>query len=402
MPRALVLYHYLHPDDVVSAVHLTELCSGLAGHGWSVEAVCCNRGCRDEKTVYPPASVHDGVRIRRVWRPPFKQASSFGRFANSAWMIAAWSARALLPGGAPDVLVVGTDPVLSVVTAVPWRIIRPRTKIVHWCFDLYPEAAIADGMVPADHAGVRMVRRLMRSAYNRCDSIVELGSCMRSLLEEYSTTARFLTLTPWALTEPGEVAPQDAEERDALFRKARLGLLYSGNFGRAHSSDLILRLARSMRDEPASFAFSVRGNRWAELVNSVDDSDENVHFASFVAKEQLDKRLGAADIHMVSLRNEWTGMVVPSKFFGALAVGRPVLFSGSPDSAVARWIREYRVGWVLTEETLEEVRAELVALCESGSRLHALFEHCHRVYQQHFSRAAVIDGWHAHLSSLLA
>ena len=30
--------------------------------------------------------------------------------------------------------------------------------------------------------------------------------------------------------------------------------------------------------------------------------------------------------------------MVPSKFFGALSMGRPVLFCGSPDSDIAYWI----------------------------------------------------------------
>ena len=71
-------------------------------------------------------------------------------------------------------------------------------------------------------------------------------------------------------------------------------------------------------------------------------------------QSDLEVRLSAADIHVVTLRDEWTGTVVPSKFFGALAVGRPVLFAGSPKSAVARWIVKHRVGWVLTESSMPE------------------------------------------------
>ena len=52
-------------------------------------------------------------------------------------------------------------------------------------------------------------------------------------------------------------------------------------------------------------------------------------------------------------------MVVPSKFFGSLAAGRPVVFAGGPDSAIAGWIREFGVGWVLTADNVAEVAAEL-------------------------------------------
>ena len=71
-----------------------------------------------------------------------------------------------------------------------------------------------------------------------------------------------------------------------------------------------------------------------------------MRFAGFAPEAELEKRLTACDLHLVSLRPEWTGTVVPSKFFGALAAGRGVVFAGSPESAIARWIDEHQVGWV--------------------------------------------------------
>ena len=88
----------------------------------------------------------------------------------------------------------------------------------------------------------------------------------------------------------------------------------------------------------------------------------NVSFAGFAPEAALVKRLAAADIHVVSLRPEYTGLAVPSKFFGALASGRPVIFSGTNDSALAQWIEELKIGWVLNEHTQDRVAAELLAI----------------------------------------
>jgi hypothetical protein len=46
---------------------------------------------------------------------------------------------------------------------------------------------------------------------------------------------------------------------------------------------------------------------------------------------------------------------VPSKFFGALAVGRPVVYAGPEQSDVARWIRSLAVGYELRPETRDAV-----------------------------------------------
>jgi glycosyltransferase involved in cell wall biosynthesis len=400
MPRqkVTVLYHYFHPDDVVSARHFDGLCRGLADRGWDVLARPCNRGCRDESQTYPLKEDWNGIHIHRVWRPRFKQASNFGRLLNAAWMLVAWS----LPiGRRPDVLIVGTDPILSVLVAISWRLTRPGVKIAHWAFDLYPEAPVADGMLYEGSLLVRGLKSALRVAYGCCDLIADLGGCMRRLLERYRPRGRMVTLVPWALSEPDRPASPDLAVRKELFGDAALGLLYSGNFGRAHSYEEILSLARQLRRGNTTFCFAVRGNRADELRKAVRPDDDNVTFAGFAPESELEKRLSAADVHLVSLRPEWTGVVVPSKFFGSLAAGRPVVFAGAPDSAIAGWIREFDVGWVLTADTVAEVAAELRSLAADPARLADLQRRCHAVYQEHFSWRAVTTGWDRELRTLL-
>ncbi|HEX4589761.1 MAG TPA: hypothetical protein VH120_07520, partial [Gemmataceae bacterium] len=87
--KVTVLYHYFHPDDVVSARHYTEFCQGLAERGWDVMALPCNRGCRDESRSFPLQERWEDVHIRRIWRPRFRQASGLGRILNAAWMLGA-------------------------------------------------------------------------------------------------------------------------------------------------------------------------------------------------------------------------------------------------------------------------------------------------------------------------
>src|SRR5215471_18028577 len=110
-PTALVLYHYLYPDEVVSSIHVTELCTGLSERGWRVIGSACNRGYENAARRYPRRSVWNEVNFLRVWRPGLRQSSSIGRLANAIWMICAWSLLALDLRIRPDVIIVGTDPI---------------------------------------------------------------------------------------------------------------------------------------------------------------------------------------------------------------------------------------------------------------------------------------------------
>ncbi len=415
-----LLYHFFHPDDVVSARQFSDLAEGLAARGWEVTARPCNRRWDGAGGALPRREAWRGVDVRRAWRPAWRQASTFGRLANAVWMLAAWTWAAAWSRRRPrEAVIVGTDPVLAPVVALPWRLLRPRAVIAIWCFDVYPDAAVAQGMLRPRSLGVRLIERLMAAAYRRCAFVADIGPCMARRLRATEPRVRLECVTPWALAEPATpdpaephgrpasaeaatrsavhaggtpVAPELAVRRE-LFGDAALGLLYSGSFGLAHSSEEFLELARRLRGSGAALCFAGRGHRADELRRAVAAEDENIRFAGFAPEAELAQRLAACDLHLVSLRPPWTGTVVPSKFFGALAAGRGVVFAGSPESAIAAWIREFHVGWILTAETMDATAAELRELAQHPQRLAALRDRCRRVYDKHFSRRAMLDRW---------
>ena len=400
MPRAVVLYHYQYPDDVVSGRQFDGLGVGLVKRGWHVVALPCNRSLHHETQKYPLHDTWGGVTFRRVWRPPLRQASSIGQIVNAVWMISAWSLTAFRSQA--DVLIIGANPILSVLVARAWSLFQPKTVIVHWCFDLYPEAAIADGLLREDSLLVKFLKKLLRPAYRSCNLVVDIGSCMRERLRSYEHSSDEATLVPWALYEPESLPPVDESVRRSLFGAANLGLMYSGNFGRAHSYQEFLELARMLRGESIHFSFGIRGNGAQRVVDAVISEDINITLAGFAPESELQQRLVAPDIHMVSLKPEWTGTVVPSKFFGSMAVGRPVLFSGSKESSIARWINEYKVGWVISDgEDIKRVATQLKELAQQREQLRDIQKRCHQVYQENFSMNATIDTWDELLKGLL-
>jgi colanic acid biosynthesis glycosyl transferase WcaI len=402
MPSVCILYHFFHPDDVVSARHFSDLAEGIAAAGWDVEVLPSNRACRNNAVRYPAREDWHGIRIHRVWRPAWNQSSGLGRLLNALWMLAAWSRLALRPRARrPDVVLVGTDPVLSVLVALPLKWLRPQIKVAHWAFDLYPEAAVAEGLLSPSGLGTRIARAFLRRAYNRCDLIADLGPCMQQRLRTYGNRLPLRTIVPWALSEqPVSQSGNAAAVRRRIFGDTKLALLYSGNLGRAHSFQEFLALARQTRSTGIQFRWSVRGNAVAGLKQAIDPADTNVALLPFVEEAELAVHLAAADIHMASLKPDWSGIVVPSKFFGSLAAGRPILFAGPEDCSVARWIRQHRVGWVLTGDNLEEVSAWLNHLAASPELLTELQTRCQTVYHNHFCRDKMVGMWVRELERL--
>ena len=345
----------------------------------------------------------EGVRYNRIWRPDFPQKSFFGRLANSIWMILAWSMIGLRPKDKrPHTVIIGTDPMFGAFTAVLLKLFAKDIRVLHWCFDVHPEAAIVQGKVSEGGILATLTERLMRSAYKSCDMIVDIGPCMRRLLQSYDHGKPERELTPWALSEPGAPLAVDPHVRQELFGDAKLGLLYSGSFGEAHTYDDLLALARAMRgDKDIHFCFAVRGNACGGIEKTRSRPDDtNISFAGFAKLEDLEKRLGAADIHMACLKSNWTGIAVPSKFFGSLSVGRPVLFAGPEDSAIGSWITTSETGWVLGANSVDDIAEQLRGLANDKDALLKMQAKAHAFYQRQFSRKTITKGWCDAIASL--
>ena len=297
-------------------------------------------------------------------------------------------------------VIVGTDPIFAILVAVPLKFFAPSVKIVHWCFDLHPEAAISSALVTEKSIAVRFVRKFMRIAYSRCDLIVDIGSCMRELLNQYQHSAGKVE-PPWALLEPSDRIEPDIQTRKKLFNDAKLSILYSGNFGEAHSFNEILALARSLRHRSdIAFCFAVRGNKVDQLNRALEKDDVNISFADFASLDELELRLGAADIHVTTLLPEWSN-AIPSKFFGSLAIGRPVLFAGPSDSAIAHWIEKYKLGWVLNMSNIDHISGILQNLASSSDSVVEIQKRAHSTYLENFSRYSVTKKWNFVLLDLL-
>ncbi len=385
----LLIYHFFHPDPVISARLFSDLAEELVQFGHKVTVFTGNRLIRSDEKL-PPKEVWNGVEIQRFSRPNFSQGSNFGRLFNSAvlqikWLSAFWTQRKNF-----DAVIIGTDPQFSCMMFPLMRLMNRKVRLIHWAFDIYPEAILVNSPRWMKLLAC-LTKPFIPLAYRTVDDMVDIGPCMQKLLQKYHHHARVATLTPWALAEPEFPPPVSPAIRKKLFGKAKIGLLYSGTVGYAHDITPFIRLARECRRVgiDVAFCFAGYGNQYREQTAQITQEDTNIRLAGFASEAELEERLAAADIHMISLRPGWEGIVVPSKFFGALAIGRPVLFSGTSDSDIANWCREYEIGYELDDNFTNTLKK----LLETPELLSQLQQKAFKIYNEHFSQTVVVRGW---------
>jgi glycosyltransferase involved in cell wall biosynthesis len=127
-------------------------------------------------------------------------------------------------------------------------------------------------------------------------------------------------------------------------------VMYAGNIGIPQYFEDLLAVAGQMAvDESIMFVFVGDGVRADEIRDQASKRAlRNVLLLPFMHdKFALAEILSAADVHFVSLRENLTGVAVPSKAYGALAAGRPLIYQGSERGEIARMIRDHDIGTVV-------------------------------------------------------
>ena len=135
----------------------------------------------------------------------------------------------------------------------------------------------------------------------------------------------------------------------------------------SHSSDEDLASRHDIR-----WLFIGGGAQTEKLREAVRERRyESVMFRPYQSRERLSESLSAPDVHLISLKPNLEGLIVPSKYYGIAAAGRPAIFVGNPDGELARIIRDSKTGFVIRDGDgagLAEAILKLAAQSRAGSR----------------------------------
>jgi len=401
--KILIINQVFWPDNINTARHISELAEELVKRGWNVTALISNRSYIDNKKIITPSIGNwNGVKYIRVYTPPLTQKKNSQRLLSAIWLIFFWALK--LPFiGKFDAIILGTNPPFAYLLAPYIRLIKRKTKILMWGFDLYPEAIIVSGTKTWKMIG-SFIKPLVKFCYKRIDVIIDIGPCMRNIYRSYKHSAQEVTLPPWSFVEPTNIMTPHYKTRQDLFGNSKLTLLYSGTIGNAHEFENFLLLARELlkRNASVTFCFAGFGNRFDDLKKQVTEKDLNIRFAGFVnSDEELEQRLSSADFILISLKKSWTGISIPSKFFGAIATGNAIMFSGSKNSSLNLWTKEYNLGYHLTNHNINEIADLLCKISLNPEMIKNMRENAFNIYKTHFSKKIICDSWHTLLKNTI-
>jgi putative colanic acid biosynthesis glycosyltransferase WcaI len=394
--RIIILNQFFYPDHSATSQLMTDLAESLVEKGIGVTAIA-GRGRYDGGEKLAAREDYRGVKIERAWATSFGKRTIFGRLTDylTFYIGATW--KLFSQPRHEIVMALTTPPLIGLVALLVARLRGMR--LVTLVQDIYPDIAVALGTLHADSLLARGLDRLNRLVLRKADRIIVLSECMRQRIVAKlgpRSEKRIAVIHNWA---DGALIQPVKDEENRFRAEHNLGdafiVMFSGNWGLVNDFQTVLGAAKLLGDRrDIIFLFIGNGGRAKELQSFCRLHNlSNVRMLPYQPRERLRYSLAAADVSLITLAPGLAGLSVPSKTYGLMAAGCPVLFVGDTSSEIASIISEAGCGRAIESGRSDELARLIASWSQDKALLSELGHRARKVFEQHFDRTHAVSAY---------
>ena len=267
----------------------------------------------------------------------------------------------------PTFMFVQTNPPLNLIFFGFLSWIKGIPLVIN-AWDIYPDVLIShnSGRFKKLNFVFILLNFIYKLAYKRARYVISLGTTMSQILLKKGIKHEAIIEIPnWAT---GKLSSSNNKKNKFIKEwnvDSKLIIIYSGNCGVAHDSLSILKALKfsNLSSKETKLFFVAKGSSLPKAKKFVKDNalKESVIFKKLVSPEYLSDSLGIADLALVTIRDKFEGLVVPSKVASYLARGLPILYIG-PKSEISEIIEKGNCGFWFKNYDIEGISSLIKSL----------------------------------------
>ena len=326
--KILLLNLYYPPDTSATAKMAETVVHALARE--NEVTILCGRPSYDptERRAWRlfQAEEKKNVRIVRVGSTAFPRFNMKKRLLNYLSYTVLVIPRALFTPC--DALLAMTDPPFEGITGALLALLK-RKPYFYNIRDMYPDMAVG-GSIVAPGRLVRVWEKLHRWALRRATKVIVLGEDMRHRIIAKGVRADHIEIVRDGTEIVSDNTQQAARTQldDEVIRTIRgdfrFVLLHAGNIGFYGAWQTLIAAAKQLRGDGIGLVFVGEGAQRREVAADANGAS-NVRFLPFFPGNKIPSVLASADAHVITVKRGLEGVVVPSKMYGILAAGKPIV-----------------------------------------------------------------------------
>jgi glycosyltransferase involved in cell wall biosynthesis len=295
-----------------------------------------------------------------VWGTRFPKLNLMGRFINQITYALGVFFYLIFDLSKRPILVVTNPPFLGIICAILKAC--GGKPYIYLIFDVYPDCAIRLGIISTNGIITKLWNYCNRFIFRYASAVVVLGSFMK---EKIIDKGKGINLFPEKIhlisvwSDDINIYPIKREE-NPLIKEWKLEdkfvLSYSGNIGVSYDMETIMAAAKLLDRKDIVFVFIGEGYQKKWMMEYMTKFHlTNCYFYTYINRDKLKFSLNCAHVGLVSLKAGYEGLLVPSKTFGLLAAGVPIIGIVPRKSEIALILEENNCGVVIEPGRTQEL-----------------------------------------------
>lgn len=387
---------YFFPDESATSLMLSDLAFGLSIAGHNVTVIASRQLYENSSARLPSRETTRGVAIMRIWSTRFGRKNVLGRAIDyMSFYAALFYTLIRVDSKLPTLVIVKTDPPLISIIVMCAAALN-NFSYWNWLQDLFPEIGRALG-VPLLRGGLFAVLKFFRNlSLKKASCNIVIGELMNREIRKISPAIRTAIVSNWQdetnISPVPKLKNKLALELD-VENKFIVG--YSGNLGRGHDYGTFLEALKMLkRNERILFVFFGGGQGYEALKAAASSAGcENVLFEPYQPKSALSRSLSLPDIHLLTLKPELEGLMVPSKIYGIAASGRAAIFVGDSNGEIANLLKEHKFGYSVDINDSTKLANLILDLSENPKQVSAMGKAARSAFDENYSKSRAIEKW---------
>lgn len=315
---------------------------------------------------------------------------SFSKRANQISYVFAASFKVLF--GSAGLNVFFTQPPLFVIWAAWLSRLKGTPYLIH-VQDLYPDYIAKLNILNEDRWLYKWLDSKSINALRHAEEVIVIGACMKQkILKKKIDPNKIVDLKNITSTQKVKSISNQLEN---LKINGKFTILYAGNMGLSHEFETLLTVASyfSERQSDIHFLFIASGRRRYMVEDYIKTGKTNVSLISSIPQKMFDSLLQETDLHYISLKMAFNGVMVPSKFYSSLAMGKPIIFEGSQECELALEIDKHNLGIAVKDKDEIGLREAFLHFYNQPEKLNEVSQNVNSYFDKQCSVALFLENY---------
>ena len=398
--RILIYSLVFSPDGVSTAYLYNDLALGFQKRGYEVSVLTTSphfnliEGALNEQPLQKRflglfyQSDFNGIKVFHI--PLKKHKSTLLRMLSFIY----WHKMSFFVGlfvKRPDVILTPSPPLTSGLLAILLAKLK-GAKTIYNVQEIYPDLLINLGHLKNTFL-INFLKRLERFVYNSSNVVTTIDKQFYNIIKPRIKQENSLHIIPNFVDTDLYVTESKAKlPAEFLSELGFTNMLYAGNIGLAQEWDLVLNLAKEIRDEFITIWIIGEGVKKEYLKSQIEKHNlSNIKLLPYQERKYMPAINLFADFHFIAMDKSMENDGFPSKVYSIMASGRPMVIVSSENTPITSFLNETDTSLLVTDHSLSGFKNAVLKLALDKELRISLGANGRKIIDQDYTKEKVIN-----------